>query len=306
MRIAVIDTGTNSTRVLVADIFLDNILEVYRESRITRLGEGVEREGNLNPEARNRVALCVEEFATHVRNLGASRTVMLATSSVREACDGAAFLRSLAENNGFEWKLLSGDEEAALSFSGAATGLADKGGVHLFDVGGGSTEVVFGYDGRIVFARSLRFGCVRLTERFISSDPVSHNELEAAGAFIDATLKQEIDENITKKPQRTIAVAGTATSLAAIDMGLKIYDRSRVHGYIIKLTRIQELLDELSGMSLRQRLRLPTMEPGRADVIVAGTLILERLMLHTGADELMISELDILDGAALAMSEGKL
>lgn len=306
MRIAVIDTGTNSTRVLVADALMDKVVEVYRQSRVTRLGEGVEREGNLDLEARNRVVSCFEEFATHIRSLGVSRTMVLATSSVREACDGMDFLHSLAEDNGFESKLLSGDEEAALSFSGAATGLADKGSVHLFDVGGGSTEVVFGYDGGIVFARSLRFGCVRLTERFISSDPVSQKELEAAGAFIDLTLKQEIDEDITKHPQRTIAVAGTATSLAAIDMELKIYDRSRVHGYIMNLTRIQALLDELSGMSLRQRLLFPTMEPGRADVIVAGTLILERLMLHTGADELVISELDILDGAALAMSEGKL
>lgn len=300
------DTGTNSTRLLVADVSRDRVEEVYRQSRVTRLGEGVDRDGYLNLDARNRVAACVDEYASRIEDLEVSRTVVLATSSVRDARDGPHFLHSLAEGFGFDWKLLSGDEEAGLSFSGAAASLGLEGGVNLFDIGGGSTEVVSGQDGIVVFARSLRLGCVRLTERFISSDPVSPKELETVGAFIDGVLNQEIDVSRLKKPARTIAVAGTVTALAAIDLGLESYDPRRIHGHIMSLARIQELLKELSGITLLQRLRLPTMEPGRADVIVAGTLILERMMLHTGAAELMVSELDILDGAALALAEGKL
>ncbi|MHB9111397.1 MAG: Ppx/GppA phosphatase family protein [Thermoleophilia bacterium] len=306
MRVAVIDTGTNSTRLLVAEVSGDRLEEIYRQTRITRLGEGVDRDGNLSREACNRVVSCVDEYAFRIDGLEVSRTVIIATSSVRDASDGLQFLQSLAENIGSDWKLLSGDEEANLSFSGASRSFGHEGSVNLFDVGGGSTEVVSGADGKVVFASSLRLGCVRLTERFISTDPVSRNELDAASEFIDGVLARKIDTSSLKKPARTIAVAGTVTALAAIDLSLESYDPARVHGHVMSLPGIQGMLRELSGMTLHERLRLPTMEPGRADVIVAGSLILERLMLYTDAAELTVSELDILDGAARALANGDL
>ncbi|MDO8737336.1 MAG: Ppx/GppA phosphatase family protein [Thermoleophilia bacterium] len=306
MKVAVIDTGTNSTRLLVADVSQGRIEEVYRQTKITRLGEKVDRDGNLNADARLRVTSCVDEYASRIDGLGVSRTMVLATSSVRDAGNGKQFLRSLAEHLGFEWKLLSGDEEAGLSYSGATASPGLEGAVNLFDIGGGSTEVVSGNDGRVVFARSLRLGCVRITERFIYSDPVTRQELVSAREYIDEVLDHEIETGRLNRPARTIAVAGTVTALAAIDLGLKSYDPVKINGHIMSLARITELLEGLSGMDLMQRVSLATIESGRADVIVAGTLILERLMLHTGAEELTVSELDILDGAALALASGEL
>lgn len=306
MRVAIIDTGTNSTRLLVADVSGDRVEELIRQTRVTRLGEGVDRGGNLGQAARERVIACIDEYASLIAGLEVSNAMILATSSVRDASNGQQFLQSLAESLGAKWKLLSGDEEAVLSFSGASSGFDLKGGVNLFDVGGGSTEVVSGEDGKVVFSRSLRLGCVRLTERFISSDPANSDELEKVGSFIDGLLGEEIDRNRLIRPATTIAVAGTVTALAAIDLGLQRYDATRIHGHIISHIRIQRLLKELSAMNQAQRMQLHVLEPGRADVIVAGTMIIDRLMRHTDAEELIVSELDILDGAAMAMAEGKL
>jgi len=306
MRIAIIDTGTNSTRLLVADASQDRIDEIHRQTRVTRLGEGVERGGMLDTEARGRVIDCVDEYASLIGELGAVRTMVLATSSVRDAVNGRRFLQSLADSHGFDWKLLAGEEEAALSFAGATSDPGLEGSVTLFDVGGGSTEVVSGRDRTLVFAESLPVGCVRMTERHFTTDPVAPGELESARVFIDSMLASEIDPARIEKPATTVGVAGTVTSLAAIDLKLESYDPVRIHGHMMSLDLVQGLLNELSGMSSAQRLRFPTMEPGRSDVIVAGTLILERLMMFTEASELTVSELDILDGAALAMASGDL
>jgi exopolyphosphatase/guanosine-5'-triphosphate,3'-diphosphate pyrophosphatase len=306
MRVAVIDTGTNSTRLLVAEVSQDGVEEIYRQTQVTRLGEGVDRRGDLSQEARDRVIACVDEYASRIDELKVSKSIVIATSSVRDAGNGRQFLQMLAEGISADWKLLSGDEEANLSFSGASGGFGPGGSINLFDVGGGSTEVVSVVDGKVVFANSLRLGCVRLTERFISADPASRNELDAASSFIDSILAREIDMGRLARPARTIAVAGSVTALAAIDQGLTSYDPDKVHGHVMSLKVIQGLLRDLSGMTLRDRLQLPTMEAGRADVIVAGTLILERLMHYTDAAELTVSELDILDGAALALANGEL
>ncbi|MBI5870587.1 MAG: Ppx/GppA family phosphatase [Actinobacteria bacterium] len=306
MIVAVIDTGTNSTRLLVAEVLDDQVREIYRQTQVTRLGEGVDRVGSLSREACARVVTCVADYATRIDDIGASRTMVIATSSVRDASDGLEFLKTLADGIGAGCRLLTGDEEAKLSFSGASAGFGSSDSVNLFDVGGGSTEVVSGVDGRVSFARSLSLGCVRITERFITTDPVSRNELEAASGFIDDVLAREVEKGVLTKPALTIAVAGTVTALAAIDLGLESYDPARVHGHQMSLTSIHGLIRKLSGMTLPERLRLPTMEPGRADVIIAGSLIIERLMIHTEADELTVSELDILDGAARALAKGEL
>ncbi len=306
MRLAVIDTGTNSTRLLVADVAEGRVNELERLTEVTRLGAGVDRDGRLHPDARKRVSDCVARYAERIRELEAGRTLILATSSVRDAGDGVGFLGSIAEAHGFDWKLLTGEEEAELSFSGATLDQETRRAVTLFDVGGGSTEVVSGSSGDISFARSLAMGCVRITERFISSDPVTAPEFDAASRFIDDLLDHEIDRSRLRTAAVTIAVAGTATALAAIDLGLLVYERHAVHGHVISVARIGELLDRLGEMTAARRLEIPTMEQGRADVIVAGTLILHRLLLYTGAGEMRVSELDILDGAAVAAADGRI
>jgi len=300
MKIAVIDTGTNSTRLLVADITGKGITELERLTTVTRLGEGVDSGNHLHASARKRVVDCVNDYASRIEGFDVKRSIVLATSSVRDAGDGEEFLASLAESHGFDWRLLSGDEEARLSFSGAVLESSEVESAALFDVGGGSTEIVTGIGGRVKYARSLNVGCVRLTERFITRDPVSREELDQAAAFIEAKLDHEVVPDIAADCQKTIAVAGTATTLAAIDLGLERFDRDAIHGHVISQARISELLAELGKMTLEQKLEVPVIQEGRADVIVAGTLILERLMLHAGAEALAVSELDILDGAVQA------
>ncbi len=306
MRIAIIDTGTNSTRLLVADVQGAQVEEMERLTTVTRLGAGVDGGGSLHADARDRVRSCVETYARRISELGAERVVVLATSSVRDARDGEEFLASLAASHGFDWKLLTGEQEARLSFAGATIGIDTALKVVLFDVGGGSTEVVTGARGSVGFARSLKLGCVRLTERFIKSDLAAEREMNEAAVFIDDIIKREVDINQLGKPDITIAVAGTATALAAIDLDLKEYDRRLIHGHVISAGRIAELLKRLAGMTVAEKLDIPAMEKGRADVIVAGTLILDRLMRYIGAAELTVRELDILDGAAVAAAEERI
>lgn len=304
MKVGVIDTGTNSTRLFVADAGAEQVEELDRITTVTRLGEGVDSGGRLHPQARERVHACVERYASVIGRLGASRVLLIATSSVRESRDGEEFITSLAADFGFEARILSGDEEARLSFAGATIGVDPDERVALFDIGGGSTEMVSGRDGGVEFARSLALGCVRLTERFFNTDPVETAELESASAYIEDMLEREIDLGSLIKPDRTIAVAGTATALAAMDLGMPEYDRKLVHGHVITYGRIAELLGQLAAMTVAQKLDIPTMETGRADVIVAGALIMEHLMRYTGAGDVFISELDILDGTALFMARG--
>jgi len=303
----VIDTGTNSTRLLVAEMDDGGVVELERRTTITRLGEGVDSGGSLHQDARERVRACVEGYARLVREYGAAPAMLLATSSVRDASDGEQFLKGLAAEFGFGWRLLSGDEEARLSFRGAAMGFDPDDRVLLFDVGGGSTEVVLGGAGSVSFARSLNLGCVRLTERFFRSDPVGREELDRAGDYINEMMSREIGrQRHAGSGAKSVAVAGTASTLAAIDLGLSEYDRKRVHGHVITTDGLTRLLARLAAMSTAERLKIGVMEEGRADVIVAGALILDRLLSFTGSGSFSVSELDILDGAAAELAAGRL
>ena len=304
-RLAVIDTGTNSTRLLIAETAPGLVREVMRQTNITRLGEGVDRGQRLAAAARDRVRQCVALYAASIGELGAERALILATSSVRDASDGEEFLASLAGQFAFDWRLLSGEEEASLSFLGASMSLDRQARALLFDVGGGSTEVVVGQGRQVEFATSLNLGCVRLREKFFEGDPASPVEIKAATEFIDGELKSMAGERF-ERIEETLAVAGTVTTLAALDLGLEVYDREQVHGHVITREKVDGLFGALSEMSLSERMQLPVMEKGRADVIAAGALIVSRLLHHIGITEFTVSEFDILDGAALAMAEHRL
>ncbi len=304
--VAVIDTGTNSTRLLVADAGDGKVREIARRTEVTRLGEGVDKSGRLNRSARARVQRAVDGYAEIIARHNAQRTVILATSSVREAADGEEFLAWLAESHYLSERLLSGAEEAALSYLGATFSLPDRQRIMLFDVGGGSTEIAAGKVGRVDYARSLDIGCVRITERFFKNDPVLPVEADAAAGFINDLLQTKVDPHYLVGIEIAVAVAGTVTSLAAVDLGLKKYDRDAVHGHLLTREKVGALFDRLAGLSLKQRLKINTIEQGRADVIVGGALIVLKLMEYSGIDALTVSENDILDGAALKLAAGEL
>jgi exopolyphosphatase/guanosine-5'-triphosphate,3'-diphosphate pyrophosphatase len=286
MRVAAIDQGTNTTRLLVADVTDGQVDEVVRRSTITRLGEGVDARRRLLPLPITRVRNCLADYRRELESLGAERALLVATSAVRDAENGEAFLGEIEWSYGFSTRLLSGDEEAELTLRGI--GGVDDGTV-VVDIGGGSTELIS--SGTRV---STELGSVRLTERFLESDPPTEKELEAIAGAIRSVLEEH-----DLLAQRGIGVAGTVTSLAALDLGLVEYDSERVHGHRMSQTAVETQLERLAALPLAERRQVPGLEPERAPVIVAGAAILLEAMRHLGLDEIEVSERDILDGAAL-------
>jgi exopolyphosphatase/guanosine-5'-triphosphate,3'-diphosphate pyrophosphatase len=286
MRVAAIDQGTNTTRLLVADVIDGHVEEISRRTAITRLGEGVDSRGKLLPLPIARVRNVLSDYRRELEALGAERALLVATSAVRDAENGEAFLGEIEWSYGFTTRLLSGDEEAELTLRGV--GPIDDSTV-VVDLGGGSTELIGA--GRRV---SIDIGSVRLTERFLPSDPPTADELDALHAAIRSALEAE-----DLAAERAIGVAGTVTSIAALDLGLAEYDRDQVQGHVLSRQGVERQLDRLAALPLAERRRIPALEPERAPVIVAGTAILLEIMRHLDLDEIQVSEHDILDGAAL-------
>jgi exopolyphosphatase/guanosine-5'-triphosphate,3'-diphosphate pyrophosphatase len=301
MRVAAADIGTNSTRLLVADVGADgSVAEVERVLEITRLGEGVDGSGTLAAAPMLRVTDTLERFAERSHGLAAERLLAVATSAVRDAVNRDEFLARVAAS-GFEPRLLSGDEEAATMFAGVRSRppggesvTAD--GTLVVDVGGGSTELVLGAADGVAWARSLQAGCVRMTERSLGEDVVADGDLAACAAAVSALLEVVPDE-IAEATQRAIAVAGTATTLAAIQHGG--YDGDAVHGARITREDTRAVARRLAAMTLEERRTVPGLEPARAPVIVAGLVVLGGVLDRFGLAEAIVSERDILHGTAL-------
>ena len=292
-RVAAVDLGTNSTRLLVADVEDGRVEELDRETVITRLGEGVDRRRRLLPEPIARVRNTLTDFRRRAEELGAERTLLVATSAVRDAENGEAFLGEIEWSYGFDTELLSGDEEAAMTFRGVSAGRELEPGTLLLDVGGGSTELTLP-DFRV----SLDVGSVRLTERFLASDPPTDDELAACRAAVRSVLEEHAADLDVRQ---AIGVAGTITTIAALELGG--YDRERVHGYRLAREAVERQLERLAALPLEERRRLPGLEPARAPVIVAGVAIVAEALRCFGLDELEVSEHDLLTGAALAAAE---
>jgi exopolyphosphatase/guanosine-5'-triphosphate,3'-diphosphate pyrophosphatase len=278
VRVAAIDLGTNTTRLLVADVEDGEMQEVERRTTITRLGEGVDERRKLLPLPIARVRNVLSDYRRTLEELGAERALLVATSAVRDAENGEAFLGEIEWSYGFTTRLLSGDEEARLMRRGVATGAELGPETLIVDIGGGSTELVTD-DGHL----SLDLGSVRLTERF-------GEDIEAIRAHVRGELPAFAAE-------RAIGVAGTVTTIAALELGG--YDRDRVHGYVISREAAESQLARLAATPLEDRRRLPGLEPERAPVIVAGAAILAEILTSCGLDGIEASERDILDGAAL-------
>ena len=295
-RVAAVDLGTNSTRLLVADVDGGRLDEIARRLTITRLGEGVDERRRLLPVPVARVRNCLAEYRVELERLGATRTLAIATSAVRDAENGEAFLGEIEWSYGFVTRLLDGTEEAAMMVRGVTAGRAVANGTLLVDIGGGSTELVLCADGAPASSTSLDIGCVRLTERFLAADPPTRSQLDAAAEYVRSILPDYA-------ARAAIGVAGTVTTLAALDLDLAAYDPRRTHGHRIARTSIEREFRRLAEMTLEERLRVPGIEPGRAPVIVAGIVVLREIMDVFGLEEIEASEQDILHGAALAAAE---
>jgi exopolyphosphatase/guanosine-5'-triphosphate,3'-diphosphate pyrophosphatase len=296
VRVAAIDLGTNSTRLLVADVEDGRLDEVARRLTITRLGEGVDERRRLLPLPIARVRNCLAEYRRELAELGAARTLAVATSAVRDAENGEAFLGEIEWSYGFATRLLDGLEEAAMMLRGVAAGRGPLEDVLLVDIGGGSTELVLARDRTPSATASVDVGCVRVTERFLGSDPPSRAELAAASAYVRSLLPP-------LEPRAAIGVAGTVTTLATLDLGLAEWHPRRTHGHRIAFASVERELARLARMMNAERLRVPGIEPGRAPVIVAGLVVLREVLDAYGLAEIEVSERDILHGAALAAAE---
>lgn len=311
MRVAAIDCGTNTIKLLVADLDPGSAgtpeVEVVREMRMVRLGEGVDRTGRISDAALGRVLAAVEEYAASIDEHGVptERVRFCATSAARDAENADAFADGVAERLGVRPEVLSGEEEARLSYAGATRSLAAglEAPYLVLDIGGGSTELILGTaEGEVLEAHSLDIGSVRLTERHLAEqDPPSAEQIAAATADVDAALDScRVDPG---DAAAVIGVAGTITTAAAMVLDLDRYDRTVLHHSVIGTAAVQGVWSRLSTMSVEERRQLPFMHPGRADVIPAGVLILDRVLRRSRVASLLVSEADILDGIAWSLVE---
>jgi exopolyphosphatase / guanosine-5'-triphosphate,3'-diphosphate pyrophosphatase len=302
-RVAAVDIGTNTTRLLVADVDDRRIEDLARETHITRLGEGVDERRRLLPVPIARVRNVLTDYRRTVEALGAERTLAIATSAVRDAENGEAFLGEIEWSYGFATRLLSGHEEALMTYRGVTSDQDLEAGTVIIDLGGGSTELIAGEPDGVRWHDSLDIGSVRLTERFLHSDPPTAAELDACAAHARAMLEERVPDEIRSATTSAIGVAGTITSIAALALGLEEYDRARVHGSRLSAAGLSEQLDRLAAIPLAERRTIRPLDPERAPVIVAGAVIAREALAFFGLDALKISERDILDGAALAAAE---
>jgi exopolyphosphatase / guanosine-5'-triphosphate,3'-diphosphate pyrophosphatase len=297
-RVAVIDVGSNSTRLLVADVG-DGVAVVERHSRVTRLGRGVDLSGQLSDEAIEAACAAIADYVSICRESEVEKIAAIATSAVRDASNGGAFVAELRERFALSADVLDGEEEARLTYRGATAEQAPTVPTLVVDIGGGSTELIVGTGGEIAFHASLQAGVVRHTERHISADPPSAVELEALADDVRGLIETALAGG-EAKAAAGIAVAGTPTSLAAIELELDPYDPARVHGHVLSLETIQRLLSRLASAPLAERAAIPGLHPDRAPTIIAGGVILIETMRAFGLERIQASEHDILYGMALA------
>ncbi|MEV7806612.1 Ppx/GppA phosphatase family protein [Microbispora sp. NPDC088329] len=307
-RVAAIDCGTNSVRLLIADISGDDLTDVERRMEIVRLGQDVDRTGRLAPEALERTFTAMRGYAKLIREHSPDDPVpvrVVATSATRDAANRADFVSGVRDVFGVEPEVVTGDEEARLSFTGATRGLARAGAAEtpylVVDIGGGSTEFVVG-SRSVEGALSVDIGCVRLTERHLRDDPPGAETVEAAVADIEAAMDR-VEGSVPVRTARTlVGLAGSVTTVAGIALGLPAYDRARIHHSRIPAERVHEVSARLLRMTHDERAAIPVMHPGRVDVIGAGALILDRIVRRYGFSEVVVSEHDILDGIAWSLT----
>jgi exopolyphosphatase / guanosine-5'-triphosphate,3'-diphosphate pyrophosphatase len=304
-RVGVVDIGTNSTRLLVAEVRDGRVAELERRTTVTRLGEGVEATGRLSDAAVARVCEALAVYREVLDRLGADEVVAVATSAMRDAENGPAFRDEIHDRFGIDARTISGDEEARLTFLGATSDRQAGAETLVIDIGGGSTEYVTGRAGTDPgFHVSTRMGSVRHTERHLNSDPPTAEEMASLADDARSIVTEEVPIGVRKRVEEGIAVAGTATSLAAIAQELDPYDPEKVHGYRLGRGTCERIVSQLAALTVEARRRVTGLHPDRAPSIVAGAVILLESMRSFDLDEIEVSEADILHGAALAAADG--
>jgi exopolyphosphatase/guanosine-5'-triphosphate,3'-diphosphate pyrophosphatase len=301
MRVAAIDCGTNSIRLLVADVLDGRVHDVLREMKVVRLGQGVDVTGRLAPEAIERTWSAVAEYASTIRASGVESVRMVATSASRDAENADEFSAGVLERIGIAPEVIDGLEEAELSYWGALSSVDVRGTVCVADIGGGSTEFVVG-DSGVRAATSVDIGCVRMTERHLDSDPPTREQIDAATADIDAAVERAEVATGFARADHLIGLAGSVTTVAALALGLPEYDALRIHGSRIPAADVHRVSAGLLAATRATRATEPVMHPGRVDVIGAGALVLDRILRRGGFREVIVSEHDILDGIALGLA----
>ncbi|WP_167159432.1 Ppx/GppA phosphatase family protein [Streptomyces sp. MBT27] len=302
-RVAAIDCGTNSIRLLVADAdtATGEITDLDRRMTIVRLGQGVDRTGRLAPEALERTFAACREYAAIIKDLGAERLRFVATSASRDAENRDDFVRGVLGILGVEPEVISGDQEAEFSFVGATKELDGDDDYLVVDIGGGSTEFVVGSAG-VEAARSVDVGCVRMTERHHPGDPATPEQIAAIRADIEAALDLAEQTVPLREPRTLVGLAGSVTTVAAISLGLSAYDSAALHHARISYGEVAAVTGRLLASTHEERAAIPVLHPGRIDVIGAGALVLQAVMERTGAREVVVSEHDILDGIAWSIA----
>ncbi len=297
-RVAVIDVGSNSTRLLIADVDGD-VAVVERLSRVTRLGRGVDLSGQLADEAMESACAAIGDYVALCDERQVARTVAIATSAVRDASNGSAFVAELRERFALSARVLDGGEEARLTYRGATAERPPDSPTLVIDIGGGSTEMIVGTGTEIAFHASLQAGVVRHTERHVSGDPPTVGELEALAGDVRSLIAAAREDGGPVEATEGIAVAGTPTSLAAVELGLEPYDPARVHGHVLSIETIQRELSRFASAPLAERAAIPGLHPDRAPTIIAGCVVLIEAMRAFDLDRIRVSEHDILYGMAL-------
>jgi exopolyphosphatase/guanosine-5'-triphosphate,3'-diphosphate pyrophosphatase len=305
MRVAVVDIGTNSTRLLVAEVDAErgDVRELVRRSEVTRLGAGVDADGTLAQKACERVYARLDEYATTIADHRCEANIAVLTSAVRDAANGSDFADTVRSRYHLDARVLSGDQEAQLTFLGAMAGrnAVDEPSV-VIDIGGGSTEFVVGIRRSAGFHTSLPVGVVRMSERHIHSDPPAARELEELSADVRGVLDAGLPADQRSRADHAIAVAGTATSAASMDQQLDPYDPARVHGYVLTLATVDALRERLAILDEAARRAVPGLNPDRAPTIVAGMIVLGEAIRAFALDRVEVSEHDILHGGALRLA----
>jgi exopolyphosphatase/guanosine-5'-triphosphate,3'-diphosphate pyrophosphatase len=303
MRVAAIDCGTNSIRLLIADVQGENFREVIREMEIVRLGQGVDQTGEFHPDAIARTLAAVDKFALEITRRGVEKIRFCATSATRDATNRDLFIEGVKSRLGIAPEVISGEEEARLSFAGATKDLPDSLAPFLvIDIGGGSTEFVIGNQ-NVERAKSVNIGCVRMAERHLKSDPTTILEIECARKDIQTAITEATQVVDIKSAKSLVAVAGTATTVAAAALDLPQYDRYAIHLSRILAAKTHEVSEMFLKMNRSQRAALGYMHPGRVDVIGAGSLVLSEIVKAVGANEFIACESDILDGIAFSLGQ---
>jgi exopolyphosphatase / guanosine-5'-triphosphate,3'-diphosphate pyrophosphatase len=303
--VAIVDIGSNSVRLLIADKTADDVItELDRQANVTRLGQGVDTSNRLADDAIERTYAVLADYAERIDAHDCDTKIAVLTSAVRDSANGQQFAETIQERYGLTPHVLKGDEEARLTYLGATSERdpADTTPTLVLDIGGGSTEMIIGAGPEVRFRVSTQAGVVRQTERHLPDDPPTPKQMEALAQDVRDILKDNVPNELRTAVKRGIAVAGTATSLAAIAQHLDPYDPEKVHGYELSTDECDRILEELSTMTLKQRRKVPGLHPDRAPTIIAGVLIFKQVVQLFGLKKIEVSEHDILRGAALGLT----